>query len=165
MRRLQRVITEVLAQNERFNTPMLPPPTPVSASSSLAGQHSLPQTQATALQQPGLSSPASTTSVLRSPAPRALQRAAPQPLNLRHSWGTNSIWSPAPSSAGSEDVPPSVRAIIRKLVVLKAEINDKLWDLRRSMTAEGVEAVQTATADGIAALIADLRVLSTQFGL
>jgi hypothetical protein len=58
-----------------------------------------------------------------------------------------------------------VRAIIRKLVVLKAEINDKLWDLRRNMTAEGVEAVQTATADGIAALIADLRVLSTQFGL
>lgn len=54
---------------------------------------------------------------------------------------------------------------MRKLIALKAEISDKLWDLRRNMAEDGVEAVQTAAVDGIAAVIADLRSLNAQSGL
>ena len=53
---------------------------------------------------------------------------------------------------------------MRKLLVLKAEINDKLWDLRRSLTADGVEAVEAAAAKGITGLMTDIRSLTNQLG-
>lgn len=53
---------------------------------------------------------------------------------------------------------------MRKVLVLRAEISDKLWDLRRNLTVDGVEAVQTVAVDGIAAVITDLRSLAAQLG-
>lgn len=152
---------DMVARSERLNARMLPPPTPVSMSSSFAMPSPPHHIQAPMLAPSLPRSPASTTSALRSPG----LRTAPRPLSLRHTWKADSDWSNASaSSAGSDEVHPAVKAIMRKLLVLKAEINDKLWDLRRSLTADGVEAVEAAAAKGITGLMTDIRSLTNQLG-
>lgn len=147
------------ARSEALSAQMLPPPTPVSMSSSFATHQPLATISPS---EPCLpATPASMPPALRSPRPRTVSR----PANIRHSWGVDSTLSDAPSSTASEDLPPAVKAVTRKLLVLKADLSDKLWDLRRHLTPEGVEAVQTTAVDGITALLTEIRSLSTQSSL